>query len=34
MSRDDPSAIFRDLLGEKPYLAADFRKLAKDLIAQ
>jgi hypothetical protein len=34
MRGDDPSAIFRDLLGQKPDLAADFRELAEDFIAQ
>jgi len=34
VSGDDPSAIFRDLLGEKPNLAADFSELAEDFVAQ
>ncbi|HYR78374.1 MAG TPA: hypothetical protein VEO55_00115, partial [Candidatus Dormibacteraeota bacterium] len=34
VSGDDPSAIFCDLLGQKPNLAADFRKLAEDFVAQ
>jgi len=34
MRGNDSSAIFRDLFGQKPNLATDFRELAEDFIAQ